>query len=438
MAILYEEIAEIDNLGECNYTNPQRKLIFVKDNERVLYNTYHETISNAIKSGNKILSFEKAGPRQAIYFNPVRIKAAIVTCGGLCPGLNNVIRALVMELYYNYGVKEILGIKYGYKGFSHDTTNKPVILTPEVVQDIHNEGGTFLGSSRGEQDISKIVDYLYKSDINMLFTIGGDGTLRGAQSIYNEIKMRGLKISVIGIPKTIDNDIDYINKSFGFDTSVEEAAHVIKCAHTEAENAPNGISLVKLMGRHAGFIAAYASMAQKDVNYCLIPEVDFDLQGSMGLFNVLKERLRRRGHALIVVAEGAGIKYLKENEAERDASGNVKYGDIGIFLKDKINEYFKSINVSINLKYLDPSYSIRSIPANSSDKIYCGFLAFHAAHAALAGKTGMMVGSWNNIMTHVPLKLAVEKPRKLKPDGTTWSAVLASTGQPPLKNQLKY
>ena len=426
---------KIDVLGPAKIESKIRYRRFVDDSERVLYQTSLKAILEAQKKGEVPISFEMAGPRKHIYFDPSKIKCAIVTCGGLCPGLNDVIRAIVLELHYIYRVKNILGIKYGLQGFIPKYGHEVLELTPEVVTDIHAMGGTILGSSRGEQDIGDICDALERMNLSILFMIGGDGTLQAAKKIYQEISRRGLKIGIIGIPKTIDNDIHLVEKTFGFDTAVEYAAQAIRSAHVESKGAPNGIGLVKVMGRCSGFIAAAASLALKDVNFCLVPEVDFDLHGPRGLLNALKQRLKDRHHAVIVVAEGAGQKFFKKQISE--TTGNPKLGDIGIYLKEAIEDYFKKENFPVTLKYIDPSYIIRSVPANSNDHIYCGFLAQNAVHAGMAGKTGMVIGSWNSQFVHIPLVEVTRRRRYIDPEDALWLSVMESTGQPCMVNDDK-
>jgi len=369
---------------------------------------------------------EQAGPREKIYFDPSKLKCGIVTCGGLCPGLNDVIRAVVLSLYHNYKVRTVFGFPYGYEGLTYRFGHTPVELDPAAVSRIHEYGGTILGSSRGNQDVSEMVDTMDRMNLGMLFAVGGDGTLRGARDIAEEVQRRGLKISVIGIPKTIDNDISYVERSFGFETAVSEAVESIDAAHTEAKGARNGIGLVKLMGRESGFIAVFAALARSDVNICLIPEVPFSMEK---LLANVRARLQNRGHAVIVVAEGAGQELLGDTN-ERDASGNVKFKDIGLFLKDRINAYFKGVGMDATLKYIDPSYTIRSVPANAYDSAFCLLLGQSAVHAGMAGRTNMVVGYWMNTFTHVPIPLAVSARKKVDPDGWVWSSVLTSTGQP--------
>jgi 6-phosphofructokinase 1 len=384
------------------------------------------------------LRFEKAGPRQQIYFEPGKIRAGIVTSGGLCPGINNVIRGLVLELHHKYRVKEIFGFRYGFEGLDPETAKEPLRLGPEEVSSIHKQGGSVLGLSRGRRDIGRMVDTLEQKGIDLLFTIGGDGTLRGAHAIAEEIARRGGKRAVIGVPKTIDNDIPFVDKTFGFDTAVELARLAVDAAHTEATGAYHGVGLVKLMGRDAGFIAANATLASADVNFCLIPEVHFDLEGPMGLFTALHRRLLARGHALIVIGEGCGSTLAKVEAAEHDASGNIRYAstgmDVGPRLRDAITAHFSALNFPINVKYIDPSYMLRGVPANAADAIFCDALARNAVHAGMAGKTDVVIGRWHRAFTHVPLTLSTSEKKRIDSDGTLWLSVTETTGQPPLSN----
>jgi 6-phosphofructokinase 1 len=374
-------------------------------------------------------SFERAGPREYLYFEPAKTRIAIVTCGGLCPGLNNVIRGIVNHIWEQYGVNKIYGIQYGYSGFEPEYNYPYVELTPEVVDDIHKAGGTMLGSSRGNQSVETIVDTLDRLNVNILFTIGGDGTQRGAHAISEEVKKRNLKISIDGIPKTIDNDINFIERSFGFETAFSIAQIVIQNAHYEAKGVYNGVAVIKLMGRDSGFIAANAALACPDVNFVLIPEMDFDLKGEKGFLTVLKERLKRKQHAVIVVAEGAGQSFFEDKEDE-DTSGNKKYEDIGLYIRDKISEEFKALNFPHNIKYIDPSYILRSTPANANDSKFCFQLAQNAVHAAMAGRTDFVVGYWQSSFTVLPILLATKERKKVDIEGDLWWSVLEATGQP--------
>ena len=428
---------DIQNLGPAEFASPLQRLRyemdaeFMTDNDhRVLFDHSPEKVRQCIENQTDPVTIEHAGARERIYFNPSSTICAVVTCGGLCPGLNDVIRGLVMTLNYSYGVRTIYGIPYGYEGFVPRYGHSPLHLTPDFVSDLNQDGGSVLGSSRGPQSPKDIVDFLVEYRINILFVIGGDGTLRGAQAIVTEIGSRGLKISVIGIPKTIDNDLEFMDKSFGFETAFAEAVRTVRCAHSEAKGYPNGVGLVKLMGRDSGFIAAFAALAENSVNYVLIPEVPFHLAGKHGLFSCLEDRLSRRGHAVVVVAEGAGQHLMQGAAGATDASGNLKYGDIGPFLKKQIEGHFKAIEKEINIKYIDPSYVIRSVPASPQDAIYCLRLAQNAVHAGMAGKTNMVVGRWHGHYVNLPMNVVTARRRKVNPQGNLWVTVLEATGQP--------
>ncbi len=416
----------VEKLGQARTLTPMSGMRFVSDTEKMLYSSSLEDVKNLLAGGIEPAQMEKAGPREKIFFDPSKIKAGIVTCGGLCPGLNDVIRAIVMSLVYHYGVRAVYGFKYGYEGLSPKYRHTPLELTTDKVSRIHEQGGSILGSSRGNQDSSEMVDTLEQMNINILFTIGGDGTQRGALAICEEIKRRGLKIAVVGIPKTIDNDISFVTTSFGFETACSEARHIIAGANAEAMGARNGVGLVKLMGRDSGFIAAYSTMANNDVNFCMVPEVPFSLEGFL---SVLEDRLNKKGHAVIVVAEGAGQELLSGKGAV-DASGNKLHADIGSFLRDKIKEHFSKQQVEVNLKYIDPSYTIRSLSANAHDAAFCLLLGHNAVHAAMTGRTGMLVGHWKGDFTHVPISLAISERKKLDAQGWLWRSVLSTTGQP--------
>ena len=428
---------EVKTLGKCTFASPLKPTFhpdgltfrFI-ENDRVLFDSSFDVIKHSIKTGEVPYSFEKAGPHKHLYFDPKNTKVAIVTCGGLCPGINNVIRSVVNQLHYRYKINKVIGIQYGFEGFI-DSYHHPVVeLTPESVDTIHLFGGTILGSSRGEQDVSKIVDKLCELEVNILFCIGGDGTLHGAHAISQEISRRNLNISVAGIPKTIDNDINFIDKSFGFETAFSIANDIIGFAHNEAKGAYNGIAILKLMGRDSGFIAAYASLSSQESNFVLIPEMKFDLDGPKGFLNALHKRLEERHHALIVVAEGAGQYFFEGETFDKDASGNIKNKDIGLFLKEKITENFQSKNFPFTLKYIDPSYIIRSAPANANDSKFCGLLAQNAVHAALAGKTDFVVGHWNHLFTLLPISITVFEKNRIDMNDELWWNVLETTGQP--------
>jgi 6-phosphofructokinase 1 len=392
------------------------------------------TISDDIRVPERIetgadpgLQFELAGPRAKLFFDAKQTRAGIVTCGGLCPGLNNVIRSLFLELHYGYGVAEVLGFRGGYSGLEPVSNREPIKLTADFVGRIHKHGGTVLSSSRGPVDIGRAVDNLIARGVNILFTVGGDGTQRGGNELYQEARKRNYALSVVGVPKTIDNDVTFVSRTFGFFSAIEEAKRVLECAHTEARSVPGGIGLVRLMGRHAGFVTAGAVIASQDVNFALIPEVPFKLQSFLA---ALKARMLEKSHAVIAVAEGAGQDLLQADSAARDASGNVKLRDIGPFLREQIETYFKKEGMPIVVRYFDPSYQVRSRPANSEDALLCDLYARHAVHAAMAGKTGVVIGFLHERFIHVPIELLATKTKRLDPTSGWWRSVLATTGQP--------
>ena len=422
------EDTKIKRLGKATIESPLHISYGISKNDQILFHPYP-----GIDQEGSPVTFEISQPEKLIYFDPTKVTAGIVTCGGLCPGLNNVIRAIVLGLYHAYKVRSIFGIRYGFQGFIPKYGHPLVKLTPEVVADIHEQGGTILGSSRGAQSIEEIVDSLERQNMNMLFIIGGDGTLNAAAKIAKEGSERNLKISVVAIPKTIDNDISCVSRSFGFETAVETATQAIQCAHTEAQSYPNGIGLVKLMGRYSGFIAATAAVAQRDVNFVLVPEVDFDLEGANGFLEVLRARLEQRSHAVIVVAEGAGQKFFDSLQVETDKSGNVKLKDIGVYLQKQIQEYFQKLHIETNLKYIDPSYIVRSVPANTNDGLFSAILGQNAVHAAMAGKSDLVVSIWHGVYCQLPIALAITERKKLHPSSRLWVNVLESTGQPTFK-----
>ncbi|WP_369055224.1 MULTISPECIES: ATP-dependent 6-phosphofructokinase [Kineococcus] len=433
----------VETLGPCTVDSPLASRLsarrttqhYIDENDRVLFDDTVSKVSRRDWSETGELpdlpSLEPVGPRKKIFFDPAKTRVGIVTCGGLCPGINNVIRGLVSTLTNHYGVRRIYGFKNGYQGFVPRYGHDVVDLTPQAVERIDGEGGTILGTSRGEQDPVEVVDCLERMGITVLFAIGGDGTMRGAQRINAEVKERGLKVAVVGIPKTIDNDIPFIDQSFGFQTAFSEATRSILAAKVEARTAPNGVSVVKLMGRHSGFIACYAALAQNDADYVLIPEVPFVLDGPGGFLEHLRRKVSEQGHALVVAAEGAGQELFDDIEDQgRDASGNKKLQDVGRLLRQRITEDFAAHGMELNMRYIDPSYVIRSVPANPYDSVYCIRLAHAAAHAAMAGRTNMVVGRWRRRFVHIPISLAVSARNQVDPHGDLWWSVLEATGQP--------
>ena len=428
------EIVPVESLGPAQFKSPLRLSTVEGDGvgNFVSEDSYvrHRVEGRADLADVDDPLFEKAGPREKLFFNPADTRVAMVTCGGLCPGLNNVIRSAFLELHYGYGVTDVLGFRYGYRGLNPAHNLAPVRLTPELVERIDKHGGTILGTSRGQEPLDVMADTLERERINVLLCVGGDGTQRGAHQLHQELARRGMKVAVVGIPKTIDNDIHYCSVTFGYGTAIDAARDVLQFAHNEARSALNGIALVKVMGRDAGFIAAGATLASQEVNFTLIPEVPLKLGGAGGFLGALKDRILARGHAVIVVAEGAGQELFEDRHGERDASGNIRYHDIGYHLKGAINEYFTGQGIPIDLKYIDPSYILRSVPANCFDSLLSDQLARRAVHAAMAGRTDVIIAYWNRAFMHVPIAMATETRKLVDPEGELWTSVLATTGQP--------
>jgi 6-phosphofructokinase 1 len=425
----------VEQLGATSIASPMARYLvgrsssvhYVHESDRVLLDDTLEMAVARAKPVSELPSFEPGGPRERLFFDPADTKVGVVTCGGLCPGLNNVIRGLVLELTQNYGVTDIVGFRDGYRGLVDDAAT--IQLTVAAVRDIHNRGGTILGTSRGDQDAGVMVAKLRRLGVSVLFVLGGDGTLRGAQKIADAAAADGYVLSVIGVPKTIDNDIPYMDHSFGFQTAFSRAAESIRAAHTEASSTTNGVGLVKLMGRHSGFIACYAALANHEVDFVLIPEVLFEMDGEHGFLHHLRRRIDSQGHAVVVVAEGAGQQLLP-SDGLHDASGNPRLADIGQHLRDRIVECFAASAAELSLRYVDPGYAIRSVPANAYDAVFCIRLAQAAVHAAMAGRTAMVVGRWHGRFVHVPISLATASRNQVDPDGDLWMSVLEATGQP--------
>ncbi|MEJ7634899.1 ATP-dependent 6-phosphofructokinase [Aeromicrobium sp.] len=428
---------QVRSLGECDIDSPLALYVegrttneyYVGETDRILYDDTLELIASRGVPMDELPTFESGGPRQRIFFDPSTTKVGVVTCGGLCPGLNDVIRAIVLELHTHYGVRDVVGFQHGYAGLIPANGHEVVTLTPDSVSRISERGGTVLGSSRGAQDPVEIVNRLVELDIDILMVIGGDGSMRGAHNIGAEIAARGLSIGVVGVPKTIDNDIPHIGQSFGFSTAFAKAAESIKAARVEVEAAVGGVGIVKVMGRHAGFIACYAALANHDADFVLIPEVDFTLDGDNGLLALLQRRVATRGSAVIVLAEGAGQDLIPASD-RADASGNAVLGDIAGFLRGQISKDFANRNQPLTMRYFNPGYAIRSVPADASDSVYCARLAQTAVHAAMAGRTDMVVGRRRHRFVHVPIPFVTTGSHSVSPDGDLWLSVLESTAQP--------
>eukprot|EP00277_Geminigera_cryophila_P010553 CAMPEP_0179411468 /NCGR_PEP_ID=MMETSP0799-20121207/3916_1 /TAXON_ID=46947 /ORGANISM="Geminigera cryophila, Strain CCMP2564" /LENGTH=462 /DNA_ID=CAMNT_0021183545 /DNA_START=1 /DNA_END=1386 /DNA_ORIENTATION=+ len=393
-------------------------------------------IDSIQEEGRQYRQWIRAGPREALYFDPRKVVAGIVTCGGLCPGLNNVIQAITKTLHENYGADKVWGIPFGYKGFlsASGTQDFPwKELTSNTVSLIHKRGGTILGSSRGnrpDEHIDAIMERLIKEGVTQLYVIGGDGTHKGANAISQEAVKRKLAMTVCCVPKTIDNDIAFIDKSFGFESAVGTAVGVINCALIEAQDSEQGVGIVKLMGREAGFVAVMATLASNDVDICLIPEGPFDVDK---LCTYIGQRLDRHGHCIIVIAEGAGTEHFKDADLGVDASGNRRLPDVGLWLKEQIRSWWQEHGRAIQVRYIDPSYQLRSVSANPSDSVYCSDLGSTAVHGCMAGFTGFSAGRINQRYVYIPIE-EMCKAKKVKVDtkSRVYNRMVVHTGQPDL------
>jgi 6-phosphofructokinase 1 len=404
---------------------------FIGEDECVLMEAL-ATRDRASPEMEKSAAFERAGPRELLFFEPSKLRAGIVTCGGLCPGMNNAIRSAALELLNHYRIAEVWGFRYGFAGLNPSEGVDPIRLTPEILEGIHHDGGSILGSSRGPQPPAIVLETLQRMGVQLLLVIGGDGSMRAAHTVYEEASRRGALISVVGVPKSIDNDVPLVDKTFGYETAFSIAVESILSAHTEASAYRNGVGLVRLMGRHSGFIAASAAVAESDADFVLIPEVPLVLDGPDGFLEALVIRLRSNGHVVVVVAEGTGQDLMASNDVppeERDASGNIRLLDIGIYLKQRIDQELGQRDLQHTVKYIDPSYLIRSAPANPSDSLYSSDLARSAVHAGMAGRTGLLIGYWNGEYTHVPLREVIKRRKEVDLEGDLWHAVLETTGQ---------
>eukprot|EP00611_Tribonema_gayanum_P027180 TRINITY_DN6637_c0_g1_i1.p1 TRINITY_DN6637_c0_g1~~TRINITY_DN6637_c0_g1_i1.p1 ORF type:complete len:491 (+),score=176.63 TRINITY_DN6637_c0_g1_i1:136-1608(+) len=380
-------------------------------------------------------AFLRAGPRAKLHFDPVKVNAAVVTCGTLCPGLNSVIHHLRDTLTTIYGAQKVYGVRGGWGGFHNPQT--PVIELHDDASDVsgreslQHRAGSILGCAAGGFDLYKIMDFIKRKEISQLYVIGGDGAQRGAHRIAVECAARNWNVSIAGIPKSVNNDIDIIDRSFGFMTAVEAAQNAIRCATIEAKcNVPNGIGIVKLMGRSTGYLAAYATMASGDVDLCLVPEVPVVLEGKNGCLPHLERVVKKQGYAVVVVSDGAGQSVLSEAAAEARAACQPA-PSIGPFLKCEIEAYFKRKCKPVTVKYIDPSVAVRSVAANAFDQILCLQLAQNAVHGAMAGYTAFAAGVVNNRTCMLPMtEITENSPKSLNPRGRTWERVLCITGQP--------
>jgi len=416
---------EVQRIGPRDNPSPLRGA-FLRDDLSVVIATDPEEIARQLAAG-RIAAFLQAGPRQHLAFDPASTTLGIVTCGGLCPGLNDVIRAVTRTALRRYGLKRVLGFRFGYSGLVSHQGPPPIELSLDDVAVVHRRGGSMLGVSRGHQEPSDMVDGLVAHGVDSLIAIGGDGTLRGVHAICEEIARRDLRITVVGVPKTIDNDIGWVQRSFGLDTAVAVASEALTVASTEARSAWGGVGLVRLMGRESGFITAFASLASGVVDFCLIPESRFEIDGEGGLLEALEVKLRTRHAAVIAVAEGAGRDILGVERI--DGSGNEIPHDVGLHLRDRIRKEMSERGIAVDVKYIDPSYTVRGVPASANDSVFCARLGQHAVHAAMSGFSDVLIGHWNEHFTLVPTPVATAERQRVSLESSLWRSVQQLTGQ---------
>lgn len=387
--------------------------------------------------GHIILNDSKAGSRrqeiangcvranacEKIWWDPADVRAAIVTCGGLCPGLNSIIREVTMCLWHQYGVRHITGIQFGYNGLSNPELYAPKHLGPKAVREIHMKGGSVLKAGRGGLEAERICDNLEKMGVNMLFVVGGDGTQAAGNLLYEEARRRNLQLSIVGVPKSIDNDILFFDKTFGFDTAVSAACNVIRNGWVEATSCEKGVGIVKLMGRDAGFVCMDAALSSTIVDLCLIPEVSVKMEDIM---DHIDETLQRKNFMVIAVAEGAGQEHVATGKV--DATGHTIYGDIGTHLRDSVNKHLKPSGG--RCFYIDPSYIIRSVPIDPNDHVYCSRLARDAVHSAMRGYTGVVVGPIHNVICMIPMQLIASGKRHVPTKSSNWQACVQVCNMP--------
>mmetsp|Transcript_20291 Transcript_20291/g.48093 ORF Transcript_20291/g.48093 Transcript_20291/m.48093 type:complete len:415 (+) Transcript_20291:167-1411(+) len=397
---------------------------FINSSEMVAGNIIQNSDPDTQKP-NPLLSSGclRANAARQLFWEPNKVKAAVVTCGGLCPGLNSIIRGVTKCLWNEYGVREILGITAGYNGLSDPETHPPVKLTEEMVRDIHMKGGSIIKAARGGFDAEKICDNLQRLGITVLFLVGGDGTQFAGHLLYEAARKRRLAVSIVGIPKSIDNDVVLFDRTFGFDTAVAKASEVIRNALVEASSCDRGVGIVKLMGRDSGFVAMHAATAADVVDLCMIPEVKVDMKD---VIEHVDATLAKKKYMVIAVAEGAGQELV--STGKQDDTGHTVYGDIGVFLKDTLNKHLKASGG--RTFYIDPSYIIRSVPITPNDHIYCVRLANDAVHTAMRGYTGVCVGAMHNVVCMLPSRLIASGKKKVRPHSSSWQGCVQTCNMP--------
>lgn len=326
-------------------------------------------------------------------------KIGILTGGGDCPGLNAVIRAVVRKsMKYDW---EIIGIKNGWSGLINGEME---LLTDYSVSGILPRGGTIIGTSRtnpfkNEEDVKKIIENIRKFGIEALVAIGGDDTLSVALKLYQ------MGIPIVGVPKTIDNDLSGTDYTFGFDTAVSIVTEAIDRLHTTAES-HHRVMVLEVMGRHAGWIATVGGIAG-GADEILIPEVPFDIEEVCGH---LRERYERgKKFSIIVVAEGArpkGMESVITKTDEKDDFGHARLGGIGHFLAKEIEK-----RMSVETRVTVLGHVQRGGTPTAHDRVLATRFGFAAVELIKNGDYGKMVALQGNKIVPVRLEDAVSKSK---------------------------
>ena len=324
------------------------------------------------------------------------IRVGVLTGGGDCPGLNAVIRGVVKKSAGNN--VEIIGIKNGWKGL---VDNESVELGLESVSGILPKGGTILGTSRTNpykrpDDLARVIENYKKMKLDALIAIGGEDTL----GVANKLSKEGKGINVVGVPKTIDNDLNATDVTFGFDTAVNIATEAIDRLHTTAES-HHRIMVVEVMGRHAGWIAIHSGIAA-GADVILIPELKMDLEEICA--SLKRRHAKGKGFSIVVVAEGATFKegQVITQEEKLDSFGHVRLGGIGERLAAEIES-----RTGFETRVTVLGHIQRGGTPSAFDRVLATRFGVKAMELVLNKKFGYMASLKGTEIVEVPIKEAV-------------------------------
>lgn len=434
------------------------------------------------------LTMPEAGPRRYVsYPQKNQLKVGILVSGGIAPGINAVISGIIarhhayqawsQKINKNYAL-EILGYSEALKGLLH--AGRPAVpLDLKTVREAVNHGGSILPTARADElldledpkqrdgALDKVTSRLINQQIDILYIIGGDGSMRAAHAISCRARRNPInELSVIGIPKTMDNDILWVWQSFGFLSAVEFAKQAILQLHTEVMSNPR-LCVIQLFGSDSGFVVSHAALASGVCDAVLIPEVNFTLKQLSGY---IRYRLQDRPHsdkpyggivalaetaipldwreyvsATAEVADGSEKVILTPEELRAietfESHGRRVHGQTPDALRSgglrlvsqilqreirKLGDRWSSYRVFTN----EPRHLIRSIEPSVSDVIFAQRLGTLAVDNAMAGYHDFMISQWLTEYVLVPLKLVVLGRKRVPEHGIFWKSVRASTGQP--------